>query len=207
MPRRRLAPRSIARLVPAALATLALAACGGGDKATGPGGASARGLFSGTVSGHVSRPLAGVAFYGQVTEAGETGFAVGMGSLGADQQTYRDLIVIGREQGGVPAAGTYPLYNSASDADARPEQFVLISTLKLPSGGDLVCAATTGTVTFRAEAGKRLAGAYSTQASCVDMTNPTEELRVTLAGSFDAVESATIPSTARMARQAAARAR
>jgi hypothetical protein len=208
VPRRILSPRHVARLLPAALATLttaAIAACGGGDKATGPG-AAARGLFSGNVSGHVSRPLSGVAFYGEVNEGGETGFAVGMGSLGADQQTYRDLIVIGRDQAGVPAAGTYPLYNSASDADPRADQFLLVSTLKLPSGGDLACAATTGTVTFRAAAGGRLAGSYTTQASCVDAANPTAELRVTLAGSFDAVQSANVPSAARMARVAGARA-
>ena len=185
MPRPVLPPRHLARRLPTALAALActaLVACGGGDRATGPGaGSAARGTFAGNVSGHVSGALSGVAFYGAVNEGGETGFAVGLGSVGADQQTYRDLIVIGRDQAGVPAPGTYTLHNVASDTDPRPEQFLLIASLELPSGGELMCAATTGTVTFRAAAGGRLAGSYTTQATCVDLANPTTERSVTLA--------------------------
>lgn len=188
--------RSTALATLATLATL-LTACGGSDKPTGPG-SGARGLFSGTVSGHVSRPLTGVAFYGQVEESGGTGFAVGMGSLGTDQQTYRDLIVIGRDQAGVPTPGSYSLFNTASDAEPRADQFLLISTLKLPGGGDLICRATTGTVTFGAASDGRVGGSYSTQASCVDAANPTAQRSVTLAGSFEAVASARVPSVARL---------
>jgi hypothetical protein len=205
MPRRILSPRHVARRLPATLATLAtaaLAACGGADAATGLGDV-VRGTFAGNVSGHVSRALSGVAFYGQVNEGGATGFAVGMGSLGTGQQTYGDLIVIGRDQAGVPAPGTYTLYNSASEAAQRSEQFLLVSTLKLPGGGNLMCNATTGTVTFRAVEGGRLAGSYTTQARCVDTANPTAQPSVTLAGSFDAAQSANVPSVARMPQEQA----
>jgi hypothetical protein len=203
MPRHIRSTRLSARALPAAafatIAAAVLAACGGGEKPTGPGGGSnARGLFSGTVSGHVSRPLTGAAFYGQADQEGATGFAVGMGSPGSDQQTYRDLIVIGRERAGVPASGTYTLYNNARDEEPRADQFVLHSILRLPSGGDLLCSGTTGTVTFGAVSGGRLMGSYTTQARCTDPANPAAELSVTLAGSFEAVESTRVPSAMRL---------
>ena len=187
-----------ARVRAAATFAALLTACGG-DGATGPD-AGAAGRFSGTVAGSVSRSITGVAYYAQVSQDGEAGFGIGMGALAADQKTFTDLVVIGRERTGMPAPGTYTLHNSASGTEPTADQFVLVSTLQLPNGGELFCLATTGTVTLEGASGGRLEGSYSTQASCLDLTNPDAEVSVTLAGSFEAVSSSRLPQAAGAAR-------
>jgi hypothetical protein len=186
----RSAQRSARALAAAAFATL-LAACGG-DGATGPNG-GATGRFSGNVAGHVTRAISGVAFYAQVNQDGDAGFGIGMGALAADQKTFTDMIIVGREKAGVPGPGSYTLHNSASGTEPTADQFVLTSTLQMPNGGELFCSSTTGTLTLEAASGGRLKGSYSTQASCVNLANPDAEVSVTLSGSFEAVASSRLP--------------
>jgi hypothetical protein len=204
MPRApRLAPRTaLARLAPAALAAL-LAACGGGDdKLTGP---RAGGSFSGTVGGSVTRSLTGVAFYSQGTVGGESVFALGMGSMKADS-TFRDAVLITREQAGVPAPGNYALHDNNSEADQRPDEFGMIVTLDAANAEGLLCFGTGGTLTIEAAGGGRVRGRYNATADCLDASD-LQDVPVTLTGTFDAVEDGRAASRTRIAADGARLAR
>jgi hypothetical protein len=201
-----------ARLVPAAAAVL-LAACGGGDGKgiTEPGRPAGVGNFSGNVAGGVTRALAGVAFYGQINESGESAFAIGMGSLKPDS-SFKDAVIIMRENRSLPAPGTYKFHEVGGDADPTADEFVIMSFMEVVNGQPMLCFGTGGTLTVQSSSGGRVKGSYTAQAGCLGPSDLATEVPVTLTGTFDATESSrlTVPggamfSRARLARTAAAR--
>jgi hypothetical protein len=183
---------ALTRLAPAALVAL-LAACGGGDdKSTGP---RTSGSFSGNVTGGVTRSINGVAFYSQGAQGGASAFALGMGSVKADN-SFRDAVLITREQAGVPAPGTYALHDNESEADQRPQDFGLMATLDVANADGLLCFGTGGTLTVESTGGGRVRGRYNATASCLD-TAAMDEVPITLTGTFDAVEDGRAAARAR----------
>jgi hypothetical protein len=189
----------------AAVAAVLLAACGGGDKTTGPGGTGTNvqkyGTSTTTSSGGVSASVQGVALYGRLgQEAGENGFAIALGSF-ATEGTFDNVVVIGREDGAVPAAGTYALHNAtAEDEDEAPANaFQLMAVLK-NAGRDMLCAASAGTLTVQSVGGGRLRGNYQADVTCVDMASQ-QATQTRLSGTFDAVDGTglvNLPMSARL---------
>ncbi len=199
--------RFAARLLAPAAAAL-VAACGGGDNVAGPNRPADAGSISGSIAGGVSRSIAGVAYYGQVTQGGESAFALGMGSLKPDS-SFKDAVVIVREKRGVPGPGTYRFHDLDSAADPTPDEFMIISITETAGGQPMLCMGSAGTLTVESVSGGRMKGSYNTPATCVDPSNPDREVAATLAGSFEARENTrlTVPGLARLDGAAFARTR
>lgn len=165
----------------AALAlALVVSAC---RDSTGPG---LTGDFSGDVTGDQTKSLEGDAFFsfGSVFGEPETGFALLLleGSALGDND---DFIIIGREQEGRPAVGTYPI----ADQDGTPAASEFTATW-FPATGENVDGqffSTGGTVTITSSSSRRLRGSFQFDAIGTLDSDPETFLEVTVTGSFDAV--------------------
>ena len=171
-----MASRGIAAL---ALALL-IGACG--DDSTGPG---LTGDFTGNVTGDQTKSLRGDAFFsfGSIFGEPETGFALLLleGSALGDND---DLIIIGREQEGRPAVGTYPIADQ--EGPPAPSEFV---ASWFPATGEEIdgqFTSTGGSVTITSSTSRRLRGTFEFEATGTMGDSPTQ-LDVTVTGSFDAV--------------------
>src|SRR5688500_6861281 len=165
----------------AALAlALVVSAC---RDSTGPG---LTGDFSGDVTGDQTKSLEGDAFFsfGSVFGEPETGFALLLleGSALGDND---DFIIIGREQEGRPAVGTYPI----ADQDGTPAASEFTATW-FPATGENVDGqffSTGGTVTITSSSSRRLRGSFQFDAIATLDSDPETFLEAAETGSFDAV--------------------
>jgi hypothetical protein len=174
--RKYLASRGIAAL---ALAVV-VSAC---SDSTGP---RLTGDFSGDVTGDQTKSLEGDAFFsfGSIFGEPETGFALLLleGSALGDND---DFIIIGREQEGRPAVGTYQI----ADQNGTPTASQFIATWFPATGEDVdgEFFSTGGTVTITSSSSRRLRGTFEFDATGTLNSDPESVLDVTVTGSFDAV--------------------
>ena len=174
---------SINRVLLAIPAALLLAACGGGDGATGPNenpGPGQNGTFSGTIAGGLSKSVTGEAVFG--TSAAEGGFAL---MLGDDN----DGFVFGREVAGIPGTGTYEMWDLTDDETEEEEmpETAISGVFGLTNGGTShLCYTTGGTITITTSTSTRLAGNLNVTATCYNAASgaPTN---ITLTGQFNGV--------------------
>ncbi len=171
---------TINRVLLAIPAALLLAACGGSDGATGPGeNPGQQGSFSGTIAGGLSKSVTGEAVFG--TSASEGGFAL---MLGNDD----DGFVFGRELAGIPATGTYQMYDLSDDEESEEMPASAIGGvfgLTIGSASHL-CYTTGGSITVTTSTSTRLAGTLNVTAVCYEGTSDSAK-NITLTGQFNGV--------------------
>ena len=168
-----------ARSIAAIAFAIVVGAC---SDSTGPG---LTGDFSGNVTGDQTKSLEGDAFFsfGSVFGDPEAGFALLLleGSALGDND---DFIIIGRQQQGRPAVGTYPIVGQ--EGAPEPAEFV---AGWFPATGEEVdgeFASTGGSITISTSTSRRLRGSFEFDAIGTMGEDPTP-LEVTITGTFDAV--------------------
>jgi hypothetical protein len=185
-------------LIAGLAAALLLGACGG-DK-TGPndggdngGGGTSGTTFSATVTGDIATSLSGAAYYGDGNDGTTSGgFAIALGLSATPTAT----IIIGREQSGVPATGTYALTDVVNGTDEpTPADFVAQAQFHYQDQEDQVCASTGGQVQITSAGSDRVQGKFTATMTCVPLLHqidgPTKSITVT--GTFDS-KKAVIPN-------------
>src|SRR5688500_5259883 len=160
-------------------AVLLLAACGGGDGATGPGeNPGAEGSFTGTISGGLSKSVTGTAVFG--TSQADGGFVL---ALGDDE----DGFLFGRELDGAPGVGTHAVYDLAGAEEEEVPANAISGVFGLDVGGvSYLCSTSGGTLTVAVSTATRFEGSVNVTAVCTAGLAGTNRT-ITLAGPFRAV--------------------
>lgn len=169
---------TINRVLLALPAALLLAACGGSDGATGPDeNPGQQGTFSGAIAGGLSKSVTGEAVFG--TSASEGGFALVLGN-------EDDGFVFGRELAGIPANGTYEVWDVDNDEEEIPASGITgVFGLTIGSASHL-CYTTGGSITVTTSTSTRLAGSLNVTAACYEAGAQVAR-NITLTGQFNGV--------------------
>lgn len=198
--------RSTLQLFTAVGTAALLAACGGSDSKaptgidTGNGsgnGNSTLGSFTGSSTGDIALGLGGSAVFGTESEGlASEGFELGLGAFTASGETGTNgAVVFYRGQDGLPAAGTYQLFDATSDETAEAAQFAAAISLRPQSGTmGYLCSGTGGTLTLSSVSATKVRGSFSVQAVCARPTVD-EAVQVSVSGQFEATKGIqTIPT-------------
>jgi hypothetical protein len=174
--------------------TLAATACGSDSKnPAGPGDENpANASYTATVSGGVSRSLAGEAAFAVDNTDEDVGF--GMAMVHEDDENG---IFLWRKAAGVLATGQHTVADQSGDVveeDIPANHLVVDVFLTDASGASLFCVSTGGTFTVTSSTSTRVRGTFQFTATCTSLLSEEDDRDVTLTGTFDAVGTEFVPT-------------